>query len=98
MQWREDEAHALVTQLHDEALALTAAHEDLGQHLADKGPAALPLDAAVVKMLGTAGGFDRQALVNVYRPKGESRFHPTHPGCTPPKLRSQDQQALSREC
>lgn len=70
-QWREDEIHAIVTQLHDEAIALSSAHAAL-QSVAATNPAraAETLDAVVVGMLGSKEVFIREPLINLYRPKG----------------------------
>ena len=65
--WREDESHAVMTQLHDEAQALAAAHAELRGFLRDrKGE----LPAGVAGMLGSEVVFDREALVKAYLPKG----------------------------
>ena len=67
VQWREDEVHAVVSQLHDDVLGLVSAHGALRQFLKDKSG---ELPGKLVKMLGATGIFDRETLINLYRPHG----------------------------
>ena len=78
VQWREDEIRSVVTQLHDEVVALSAAHAALSDQYTT--PDLRALDAAVVRMLARGGGLEREVLINVYRPRGAPALPASHHG------------------
>lgn len=65
MQWREDEAHSIVVQLHDEARAFAAAAASLQQVVKDRSQ---ELEIGLVQMLD--GQFHRETLIGLFKPRG----------------------------